>query len=60
METVTISKAEYEQLMETLAKVELIEEVLHLPELSIETKHRLTKARAVPDSELLSQEEIKY
>jgi len=59
METITIAREEYEDLLQTAAKVELIEEVIHPPELSTEIKQRLAEARKVPDQELLTHEEIK-
>ena len=59
METVTIAKEVYEQLCQKAAKVEIIEEVLHQPELSEGIIQELAQAQAVPDAELISHKEMK-
>ncbi len=59
METVTISKEEYEELLTKAAKVDIIEDVVHQPELSEDIIQELAKARRVPDSQLVSHAEMK-
>lgn len=59
METVTIAKEEYLQLKENAAKVLIIEEVLHQPELSTQIKANLIEARKIPVAQLMSTAEIK-
>ncbi len=58
METITIPKEEYDRLKGFEAIIENIEEVIHKPELSDETKENLKKARATPKKEYISDEEI--
>ncbi len=58
METVSIPKDEYLRLKGFEAVVGQIEEVIHKPELSKETKEALAKARATPREEYISDEEI--
>ncbi len=59
METITIAKEEYLHLKEIAAKVLIIEEVIHQPELSRETKADLLEARKMPAAKLMSTAEIK-
>ena len=58
MDQVTIPKDEYLRLKGFEAVIGQIEEVIHKPELSDETKEALTKARATPKKEDVSDEEI--
>ena len=59
METITILREEYERLHQIAAKISIIEEVIHQPELSDEIKEELKKARAVPDSKLIDHQQLK-
>tara|TARA_B100000315_G_C14443383_1_gene525711 strand:+ start:271 stop:462 length:192 start_codon:yes stop_codon:yes gene_type:complete len=58
MEQITIPKAEYEKLKSLAMKIELIEEVIHEPELSVETKKELAEARATSQEEYVDDERI--
>jgi hypothetical protein len=58
METVTIPKDEYYRLRATASKVNLIEEVIHQPELSEEAIKELAKARATSRKEYISDKEM--
>ncbi len=59
METITIAKQEYEELLGKAAKVDIIEDVMHQPELSEEIIQELRRARHLPDSQLVSTAEMK-
>ena len=59
MEAITISREEYESLKATASKISIIEEVIHQPELSAEILFVLEEARKVPDSQMVSHEEMK-
>ena len=57
METITIPKAEYDQLKMLASKISLIEKVIHSPELN-EKKKELAEARAAPREDYLDDEEL--
>ncbi len=58
METITIPLGEYHWLKGLALKIGQIEEVIHEPELSEETKKRLAEARATPLDMYIKDEEI--
>lgn len=58
METITIPVGEYQWLKGLAVKIGQIEEVIHEPELSEETKKRLAEARATPLNTYIKDEDI--